>query len=438
LSVPVSPNIPELKAIKQLPQDLRVSVVVIGAGLVGLSAALWLQRAGHAVTIVDPEPPLPGNGYLSAASFGNACTVALGACIPIGTPGILSDVPRMLLRRSSPLSIFWGDLPRLLPWLVDLVRASGQREFHRIVGVLGMLMRLAEAGHNPLFEEAQATHLKRPDGCLYLYRSERSFARAQRDIDLRRREGVRMEMLDRKAVKEREPNLAPLYSNGLLFNDAYRIDDALKYAQALASLFQSKGGQFVRSISRAIEPGARGLTVRCQDGRAIDADRVVVAAGAWSRQLARTVGDKIRLDAERGYHVLFPRDGNLLSAPTCYPEHGFYMTPLGEGMRSAGTVELGGLGKPARPARTDVIEKMSRVLLPGLGDAGRTWLGFRPSMPDSLPVISLSPTDSRIAYAFGHGHIGLTLAGITGRLVCDLISGETPAIDLHPLRADRF
>ena len=280
MPLPVPPNIPELKAIKPLPQDRRVSVVVVGAGLVGLSSALWLQRAGHAVTIVDPEPPLPGNGYLSAASFGNACTVALGACIPIGTPGILSEVPGMLLRRSSPLSIFWGDLPRLLPWLVDLVRASGRREFHRIVGVLGMLMRLAEAGHNPLFDEAQATHLKRPDGCLYLYRSERSFARAQRDIDLRRREGVRMEMLDRKAVKEREPNLAPLYSNGLLFNDAYRIDDALQYAQALASLFQSKGGQFVRSISRAIEPGDRSLTVRCQDGRAIEADRVVVAAGA--------------------------------------------------------------------------------------------------------------------------------------------------------------
>lgn len=438
MPVPTYSSVPELTAIKPLPQSERVSVVVIGAGVVGLSSALWLQRAGHAVTIIDPEPPLAGSGYLGAASFGNACTVALGACIPVGTPGILSDVPGMLMKRASPLSIFWGDLPRLLPWLVDFLRASSQREFHRIVGVLGQLIRLAEAGHNPLFEEARATHLKRPDGCLYLYRSERSFARAQRDIDLRRREGVRMEMLDRRAVREREPNLAPLYSNGLLFNDAYRIDDALRYAQALASLFQSKGGRFVRSISRAIEPRDGGLTVRCQDGRAVEADRVVVAAGAWSRQLARTVGDRIRLDAERGYHVLFPRDGNILSAPTCYPEHGFYMTPLGEGLRSAGTVELGGLGKPARSARTDVIEKMSRVLLPGLGEAGRTWLGFRPSMPDSLPVISRSPTDSRIAYAFGHGHIGLTLAGITGRLVCDLIGGHKSAIDLHPLRADRF
>ncbi|CAG0960489.1 D-amino-acid dehydrogenase [Rhizobiaceae bacterium] len=435
---PTYPIVPELTAIKPLPQSERVSVVVVGAGVVGLSSALWLQRAGHAVTILDPEPPLAGSGYLGAASFGNACTVALGACIPVGTPGILSDVPGMLVKRASPLSIFWGDLPRLLPWLVDFLRASSQREFHRIVGVLGQLIRLAEAGHNPLFEEARATHLKRSHGCLYLYRSERSFARAQRDIDLRRREGVRMEMLDRKAVKEREPNLAPLYSNGLLFSDAYRIDDALLYAQALAALFQSKGGQFIRSISRAIESNDRGLIVQCQDGRPIEADRVVVAAGAWSRQLARTVGDRIRLDTERGYHVLFPRAGHLLNAPVCYPEHGFYMTPLGEGIRSAGTVELGGLGKPARPERTNVIEKVSRILLPGLGEAGRKWLGFRPSMPDSLPVISRSPTDPRITYAFGHGHIGLTLAGITGRLVCDLISGHAPAIDLHPLRANRF
>jgi len=422
----------------RLPEDGRTYVVVVGAGIVGLSSALWLQKAGHAVAIVDPEPPLPGSGYLNAASFGNACTVALGACIPVGTPGILRELPSMLLKRSSPLSIFWGDLPRLLPWLIDFLRSSTQKEFDRIVGVLGKLMRLAEAGHNPLFEEAQATHLKKSDGCLYLYRSERSFQRAQRDIELRRREGVRMELLDRKAVKEREPHLAPLYSNGLLFNDAYRIDDALQYAQALAALFQKKGGKFIRSRARAIEPGEQSLAVHCEDGHTIKADRVVVATGGWSRHLALTLGDRIRLDVERGYHVLFPRDGSLLGAPTCYPEHGFYMTPLGEGLRSAGTVELGGLGKPARPERTEIIERMSRVLLPGLRDSGRKWLGYRPSMPDSLPVISKSPTDPRVVYAFGHGHIGLTLAGITGRLVCDLVGGHNPVIDLHPLRADRF
>lgn len=425
-------------ALPKLPKDGRSYVVVVGAGVVGLSAALWLQKAGHAVAIIDPEPPLPGASYLNAASFGNACTIALGACIPVGTPGILYDVPGMLLKRSSPLSIFWGDLPRLLPWLVDFLRASSKTEFDRIVGVLGRLMRLAEAGHNPLFEEAQATHLKKSHGCLYLYRSSASFQRAQRDIELRRREGVRMEILDRKAVKEREPHLAPLYSNGLLFSDAYRIDDAMRYAQSLAALFQKKGGKFLKSRARAIDPGEQNIAVHCEDGRSVNADHVVVAAGGWSRQLARTVGDRVRLDVERGYHVLFPRDGGLLSAPTCYPEHGFYMTPLGEGMRSAGTVELGGLGKPARAARTVVIEKISRVLLPGLRDAGRTWLGYRPSMPDSLPVISKSPTDPRVVYAFGHGHIGLTLAGITGRLVCDLVGGHNPVIDLHPLRADRF
>ena len=429
---------PEALVLSSLQPVRRMSIAVVGAGVVGLSSALWLQKAGHTVTIVDAEPPLPGNEYLNAASFGNACTVALGACIPVGTPGILRQVPGMLLNSSSPLSIFWGDLPRLLPWLFDFLRASSHREFDRVVGVLGRLMRLAEAGHNPLFEEAKATHLKREDGCLYLYRSERSFGRAQRDIELRRREGVHMEILNREAVREREPHLAPHYSNGLLFKDAYRIDDALKYAQALALLFQSKGGKFTTTTARAIEPEEHGVTVRCEGVCDVQAERVVVAAGAWSRQLARSLGDKIRLDTERGYHVLFPGDNALLSAPTCYPEHGFYMTPLGEGLRSAGTVELGGLGKPARPARTEVIERMRRFFLPGVGEAGRKWLGFRPSMPDSLPVISQSPRDSRVVYAFGHGHIGLTLAGITGRLVCDLINGQSPPIDLQPLRSDRF
>lgn len=427
----------ELPDIEPVAQSERRSVVVIGAGVVGLSSALWLQRAGHEVTIVDREPPALGVPYEHASSFGNACTIAFGACIPVATPGILRQVPKMLLDREGPLSIFWRDLPQLTPWLFSFLRASTPREVDRIVAILGNLLRHAEAGHAPLIEEAGASDLLRRTGCLYLYRNERDFQAAQRDIAFRAREGVRMEILDPPAIREREPNLAPLYHKGLLFLDAYSIDTPHQYILALAEAFRRRGGEFVRGEASAIEPGETQVSVRVGETNLL-CDRLVIAGGAWSNKLARQVGDRILLDTERGYHVLFPESGQLLSAPTCYPEFGFYMTPLSEGIRAAGTVELGGLGAPPRPVRTRIIEKRARTLLPRLGAAGRTWLGFRPSMPDSLPVIGSSPRDRRVVYAFGHGHVGLTLGGITGRLVSHVVSGTPPPIDLEPLRPTRF
>jgi glycine/D-amino acid oxidase-like deaminating enzyme len=170
------------------------------------------------------------------------------------------------------------------------------------------------------------------------------------------------------------------------------------------------------------------------NGEEYAADHVVVASGAWSGALARQAGDRVLLDTERGYHVLYPGAGQLLGRPVCYPAHGFYMTPMADGLRAAGTVELGGLSAKADPRRTDMIRKGVALLLPGAGEATSEWLGFRPSMPDSLPVIGNSPASPRITYAFGHGHLGVTLAGISGRLVADLVSGRQVAINLSPLR----
>lgn len=428
---------PVLPPLPPLGTQRRLSVGVIGAGVVGLSSALWLQRAGHRVTLVDPAAPTSNRGYAQAASFGNACTMAFGACIPVATPGVLRAVPRMLLDRQGPLTISWRDLPGLVPWLASFLRSAHPEAVSRIVGILGELLRLAEAGHAPLFAAAGADDLRRMTGCLYLYRSAASFNAAQAEIMLRHREGVQMRILEREEIQAREPNLAPLYHKGLLFEDAYSIDDPLTYARRLLARFLTDGGTLVAAGVRGIERDTEGLTLRFGDHN-LRVERAVLAAGAWSARIARSFGDRVRLDTERGYHVLFPADGQLLTAPTCYPEHGFYMTPLAEGLRAAGTVELGGLGKPLRPARTAAIERVARKLLPGLGNTGRTWLGFRPSMPDSLPVIGPSPVDPRIIYAFGHGHIGLTLAGITGRLAADIIDERRPLVDLRPLRPDRF
>ncbi|WP_211366004.1 NAD(P)/FAD-dependent oxidoreductase [Verticiella sediminum] len=412
-------------------------VAIVGAGVVGLSCALWLQRCGHTVTLVDREPPAAGAAYTGAASFGNACTMAFGACIPVASPGVLARVPAMLLERRSPLAIFWRDLPRLLPWLAEFVRASTPAQVERITAVLGGLLRLAEAGHAPLIEASRADALIRRAGCLYLYKTPRSFAAAQREIALRARERVGMEILDAEAVRAAEPALAPLYHKAVRFTDTYFVDDPRAYALALAETVRRQGGTFVRGEAAGIAGTPEHVDVHLGT-RVLQAERVVLAAGAWSGRLAASVGDRLRLDTERGYHVMFPDGAGLLGAPCCYPEHGFYMTPLRSGLRAAGTVELGGLGRPPRPVRTDTIAAVARTLVPGLSRAGSDWLGFRPSMPDSLPAIGPSPADARVIHAVGHGHIGLTLAGITGRIVCDLIDGRAPPLDITPLRPTRF
>jgi D-amino-acid dehydrogenase len=420
-----------------VPPDQRRHVIVIGAGVVGLSTALWLLRAGHAVTVIDRDPPRADGNYEHAASFGNAATIAFGACLPVASPGVLASVPRMLLDRRGPLSLFWRDLPGLMPWLIAFIRSSTPAEVDRIIRVLGQLLRLSEAGHAPLMQESGAESLFRRNGCLYLYKSAQKFAAAKNDIDMRQREGVRMEILDADAIRAAEPGLAPLYHKGIRFSDTYFLDNPHQYALGLARSVEARGGRFISGEAVGVSSFEPNVGVRV-NGDWLLADRIVVAGGAWSKRLAASAGDKVLLDSERGYHVNFPDDGGRLNAPCCYPEHGFYLTPLQEGLRAAGTVELGGLGAPLRPVRTSVIAQVARELVPGLGKPGREWLGFRPSMPDSLPVVGPSPKDPRIIYAFGHGHIGLTLAGITGRMVSDLVSGQELPMDISALRPTRF
>lgn len=405
---------------------------VIGAGVVGLSCALWLQRHGHAVVLLDDGFPDGTGSYRQAASYGNACTIAMGACIPVATTGMLRRVPGMLLNHRSPLALQWRDLPGLIPWLGAFIRSSHPDEVDRIVGVLGGLLRAAESGHAPLIAESQSQHLLRRNGCLYLYRSAASRDAARAEIALRQREGVALTLLSREQIHELEPGLAPRYHSGMRFDDAYAIDNPALYAGGLLKLFLSKGGRLVHGKAKGFEQRSDALGIHAAS-KVTWVDQAIVAAGAWSRPLARALGDDVLLNTERGYHVLFPQDGHRLRAPCCYPEHGFYMTPLADGLRMAGTVELGGLGKPPRSARTQVIADVARDLVTGLGLPGDEWLGFRPSMPDSLPVIGRSNATPRAIYAFGHGHIGLTLAGITGRLVAELASGRTPSLDIAPL-----
>jgi len=412
-------------------------VLIVGSGAVGLSCALWLLKTGHRVTVFDPNPPLEGIDYRSACSFGNACSIAYGAVTPVAMPGILKDVPSMLANPLAHLSIQWRNFPELIPWLLQFIRSSKSDRVLEIVNELAELLRLAEAGIAPLLQESSSRNLIRNRECLYLYKSEEKYLQAQYGLQLRASQGVRMETLDAAQIYEREPHLTPVYHKGVLFLDAYSLESPHVYMKNLAKCILQRGGQFVRQHVDEIVLGDNHVQLSGHGVLSEPADQVVVAAGAWSKKILHPK-DQVLLNTERGYHVMFPDSGKLLTTPTCYPEHGFYITPMMDGIRAAGTVDLGGLGAAPNLKRIEVIEKATRQLVQGLGPTGDTWLGHRPSMPDSLPVIGQSPHNKRIIYAFGHGHLGLTLAGITGRLVAEIAGGHTLSKNINALRPQRF
>lgn len=421
----------------QLPGSRQKHVAIIGTGFVGLASAMWLQGCGHRVTLVDREPPLGNAGWKQAASYGNACTFAPQAVLPVATPGLAWQVPGMLMDQTGPLAIRWRYLPRLLPWLLAFLRAGRESEVRRIIATLAELCNQAEAGWQPLFATAHAERLLHRNGCLYLYKTQGEFEAA--DAWHRRREeyGVNLTRLNAGEVRELEPNVAPLYHGGVLFDDAFTIDSPRRLAAALAQAIVERGGSFLAGDATNLRQLGTGVAFSV-DATDHQADHLVIASGAHSARLAKQFGDDILLDTERGYHVLFPDAGKLLTRPVCFAEEGFYMTPMADGLRAAGTVELGGLEAPPSEHRTEVIAKGVERFVPRAGRAGETWMGFRPSMPDSLPVIGNSPRYPNVTYAFGHGHIGLTLAGVTGRLVSELVSGETPHVEVASLRCDRF
>lgn len=415
----------------------RQNVVVVGAGLVGLASALYLLRGGHNVTVIDREPPLDGSSYRHACSFGNACTVTPQSVVPVATPGIAWRVPGMLFNPLGPLAIRWSSLAALAPWLIRFLASSSQADVERISTALSMLLSRADAAWRPLMAEADAEDLIAAHGVLYLYRSDAARAASDRDAEFRSRHGVRLDRVTADEICDLEPNLPPLYRGGLWFRDAYVISSPERLARLLARAILARGGRFARGEVQDLRVDEGGVTLAAGEEK-LAADRVVIAAGAWSRTLAKQAGDRVRLDTERGYHVMFPEGRGLLTRPVCYTEHGFYMTPMADGLRAAGTVELGGLKAPLNRKRTEMIRTAVRTLMPAAGEGTSEWMGFRPSMPDSLPVIGRSPRSDRVIHAFGHGHLGLTMAGITGQLVADLVANGTPCIDLSAFRADRF
>ena len=408
-------------------------VVVVGAGMVGVSAALWLQESGHDVTLIDRGAP--GR----ATSYGNAGIFATYSCIPINAPRRLIDTPSMLLDPHSPLSIQWSYLPRFLPWALRFLSACRPGRVRAIVRALGEILAHAEEGFRPLVRRAGIESLLGAAGALHVYESEESWRRDRGNRERRRANGVAFRELDPSEVYELEPALANIVHRGINFDDVFHLRNPHAVVDGLARAFVQWGGHLRHAEVKSIAIGVPGLLEVVSSGERLLADRVVIAAGAWSTRLLGPLAADIPLDTERGYHVMFPEAASLLNRPVAPVDGGFFMTPMEGGLRAAGTVEFAGLDAPPRPARVEALTAAVRRLLPDIGDPAESWLGFRPTLPDSLPAIGPLASDPRILCAFGHQHLGMTLGGITGKLIAELVDGSAaPSVDLAPFRPDRF
>ena len=408
-------------------------VTVVGAGIVGVSCALYLQRDGHSVTVLDPAGP--GEG----ASKSNAGFLSSGSCVPTSTPGILWRVPKMLLDPLAPLAIRWTYLPRLAPWLVRFVRAGAPARVETISIALARLLELTPESYAELLAESAAGRYVRPGGVLYTYETDRSFEDAGPSLELRRRRAIEFETLHGADVHRREPALAPTIRHGVFYPKTMFCTDPGGLVRAMAQDFVRRGGDVIREEVTDIEIGPRGPRALRAGGGRRPLDVLVVAAGAWSRPLAARVGARIPLDTERGYVVVLPRPGVVPRIPVLSGDYNFAVTPMDAGLRLAGTVELAGLQAPPNYARAEKLVRAARRLLAEVNSEGAVYsMGFRPSTPDSLPVVGPSPRYPSTFLAFGHGHLGLTLGPVTGRIIADMIGDRPPPIDPAAFRADRF
>ncbi|WP_338665684.1 FAD-dependent oxidoreductase [Pararoseomonas sp. SCSIO 73927] len=411
-----------------------MKIAVIGNGILGSCCAAWLQRDGHGVVFVDPLGPA------EATSFGNAGSLSPSACLPVGMPGMWKKVPGWLLDPLGPLSVRWRYAPVAAPWLLRFLRASGPAEVVRIATALrGLLAPIFEC-YEPLLQRAGGTGLMRRSGCLYVYSSASVARQWQWGMDLRRSLGVALREVGEEELAALEPDLRGRFRFGLLAAENGSATDPAALTRAIFDRCVTDGAEVVRARATGFRRnGTEVAAVLLEGGREVACDGVVLAGGAWSARLARQLGPSIPLETQRGYHVTVASNNLGLRHTVMAVEHNMMVNPMSMGLRLAGSVEFAGLKAPANLARADVLLARGREMFPHL-DTSRTtsWMGHRPCLPDSLPVIGPAPRAGNAWFAFGHGHVGMCGAASTGREVANLVAGRAPEIDLAPFSPLRF
>ncbi len=410
----------------------KTEITVLGGGVIGLSIALKMLNAGREVTLIDPVEP--GTG----ASFGNAGTIAEYAVLPVGSPEIIRQLPSLLFNKNSPIAIKRSAILSLCPWLIKFLYQSMPKNAARNAQAIASLVQGSRMRWEELSSQVGGESFLKTDGNIYLYPKEEFLEYGTRDIDKRRKLGLNAEILNINELKKLEPNLDLSEGGASYFPDGAYMNDPGKMVNLILNASINKGCQIISQTATKIERVNDGIKVHLDNQPTIITKQLVVAAGAYSKKFALQAGDKIPLDVERGYHVEYDMAEPLLNRPCCYAAGGFYMSPMSGRLRVVGTVELGGLSPKISQHRIKYLEKGARLFFPTLSNPTRTWLGFRPSIPDSRPVISQSSKGNDIVYAFGHGHIGLTLAPITADIVESILTKTKPPISISKFSATRF
>ncbi len=410
----------------------KSSVGVIGAGIQGVCISLCLIKKGFKVTLIDREDP-----GKESASYGNAGHFSPYASVPINRPDILIDIPSMLFSSTGPLAIKWSYIPKMIPWFLKFIKNCTKKKMMHTAKYMHQILDLAIPAYDELFEEIDISGLVENKGIIYFW-TDKDLKSRELEINIRKELGVKQQLLKPHEIHDLEPHIKQIYHGGVLYPQARHTRNPRKILLKLFDLFIKRGGRFEKKNVQSISYGEDNKPVIKTDLDFFKFDKAVIACGAFSKKITDKLDEKIPMETERGYHVHFKNHDHLLSRPVIFLNRGFGITPMEQGLRVVGTVEFGGLDNPLSKKRILNLVNNAKYLFPELKEHHDEWLGFRPTLPDFLPVIGPSKKNKNLFYSFGHNHLGWTLGAISGKIISKMIAEEKTNLDLSPYNSLRF
>jgi len=416
-----------------MKEDVRLkpSVGVIGAGIQGVCISLCLVKKGFRVTLIDRDEPG------SSASYGNAGHFSPYASVPINRPDVLIDVPAMLFSATGPLSLKWNYVPKMIPWFIKFIKNCSRKKMMHTAKYMHQILDLALPAYDDLFKEIDISGLVENKGIIYFW-TNKDLKSRELEINIRKELGVEQQLLTAHEIHDLEPHIRKIYHSGIYYPSARHARNPKKILLKLFDLFLQKGGHFEKQNVNTINFSSDEKPIIKTNLNSYIFDKSVIACGAFSKKLTDEVNEKIPLDTERGYHVHFKGHDHLLTRPVIFLNRGFGITPMEPGLRVVGTVEFGGLNNPISKKRIVNLVNNAKYLFPELTEHYDEWLGFRPTLPDCLPVMGPSKNYKNLYYSFGHHHLGWTLGAISGKIMARMIAGENTNLDLSVYSSLRF
>ena len=410
---------------------MKSKIGIIGAGIQGISNALFLQKKGFDVTILDREEP--GS---PVASYGNAGHFSPYASLSLNRTDVLADVPAMLLSSTGPLALKWSYVPKMIPWFIKFMLNTTQNKMMYTAKYMHQILNLALPAYDELFEEIDLEDLVENKGILYIW-NDKDLKSRELEIKVRDELGVKQQLVSKKEIHDLEPKIKPFYHGGVYYPYARHARNPKKILLKLFDLFLKKGGKFLKSNIETIKFDDQKPILKT-NLEEFKFDKIIIACGAFSKKLTDKLDEKIPLETERGYHIHFKNCDNLLNRPVIFSNRGFGITPMEQGLRVVGTVEFGGLNNPPSKSRIENLINNAKFMLGDLPHHEDEWLGFRPTLPDFLPVMGPSKNHKNVFYCFGHHHLGWTLGPISGKIVSGMIAKENTNLNLDPYSSSRF